>query len=71
MTAHHGNNLRIIRLSAVIEQTGLARSSIYHKIGEGSFPRPFLIGRRAVGWLATDVDQWIVDCAAARFGKGC
>ncbi|MGY1416811.1 AlpA family phage regulatory protein, partial [Pseudomonas aeruginosa] len=32
--------MKIIRLSGVIETTGLARSTIYKLISEGGFPRP-------------------------------
>lgn len=49
----------IIRLSAVKERVGLSRSSIYQKIEQGTFPVQIRIGPRAVGWLDTDIDDWI------------
>lgn len=49
----------ILRLKQVCELTGLKRSTVYNRIAEGSFPKQFPLGGRAVGWLASDVDSWI------------
>ena len=55
----------ILRLPGVMDRTGLARSSIYFKIREGTFPRPVSLGQRAVGWLASDIENWIENRVAA------
>lgn len=52
-------NQKIIRLGQVKERTGLSRSTIYSLIQRGLFKAPIPIGLRAVGWLATDVDEFI------------
>jgi len=52
---------RIIRLKEVIKITGLSRSSILSFAKEGSFPKPFKIGVKAMGWLESDIDNWIED----------
>ena len=51
--------IRIVRLPAVQARTGLARSTIYVRLAEGSFPRPVQLGARAVGWIEEEVDEWI------------
>lgn len=51
--------MRIIRLSVVIETTGLARSTIYKLIKSGEFPRPVPLVGRSVGWLESEVQEWI------------
>ena len=56
---------KIIRLSSVIDQTGLSRSSIYKFIQDESFPKQIPLGERAVGWVKSEVDDWI----AARIDK--
>lgn len=49
----------ILRIKAVKELTGLGRSSIYDKIKRNEFPPPIILGPRAVGWLASDLDAWL------------
>jgi prophage regulatory protein len=51
--------MSIVRLPKVLDRTGLSRSSLYQKMSNGEFPKPLSLGRRAVGWLARDVDEWI------------
>ena len=50
---------RILRLPAVMERTGLCRSSIYEYIAAGDFPPQVKLGPRAVGWRERDVIDWI------------
>ena len=52
--------MRIIRLKEVIDSTGLARSTIYKYIQEGSFPKPVTLGDRCVGWVDEEVQEWIL-----------
>lgn len=52
--------MRIIRLKEVIDSTGLARSTIYKYIGEGTFPKPVSLGDRCVGWVDSEVHDWIL-----------
>lgn len=52
--------MKILRLKAVIDCTGLARSTIYKYIAEGKFPKPVSLGERCVGWLDSEVHDWIL-----------
>jgi len=56
----------ILRLPAVIQRTGLSRSTIYTLIKGGRLKPPISLGARAVGWLSSDVDAFIDDCIASR-----
>lgn len=49
----------ILRLPAVKARTGLSRSSIYLKISRSEFPRPVLLGARAVGFIEAEIDAWL------------
>ena len=49
----------ILRLPVVKARTGLSRSTIYLRIKEGTFPKPVNIGARAVGWVESDIADWI------------
>lgn len=60
----------IIRLPVVMARTGLSRSTIYSKISDGHFPHSINLGPRAVGWIADEVDQWILDRVEASRPKG-
>lgn len=51
--------MRIIRLKEVIDSTGLARSTIYKYMGAGGFPKPVSLGDRCVGWVESEVIDWI------------
>ena len=50
----------ILRLPLVMARTGLSRSTIYAKVAAGDFPEPINLGGRAVGWLADEVEAWLV-----------
>ncbi|MCP4393014.1 MAG: AlpA family transcriptional regulator [Alphaproteobacteria bacterium] len=50
---------RILRLPEVIKLTGLSRSTIYSHIKENLFPSPINLGARCVGWIESEVNEWI------------
>ena len=50
---------RIVRLREVAEIVGLARSTIYLRIKEGSFPKPISLGKRSVGWKESQITAWL------------
>ena len=52
--------MRIIRLRDVMSATGLARSTIYKYIGENTFPKPVSLGDRCVGWVESEVNDWVL-----------
>lgn len=51
--------MKILRLSAVVELTGLARSTIYKLIGSGEFPKSVPLVGRSVGWVESEVHGWV------------
>ncbi|HJL53991.1 MAG TPA: AlpA family transcriptional regulator [Arenicellales bacterium] len=57
--------IRLLRLSSVIDRTGLSKSSIYKQIQEHAFPSQVRIGDRAVAWLESDIDRWIGSCTSS------
>ncbi|MCC5853708.1 MAG: AlpA family transcriptional regulator, partial [Alkalimonas sp.] len=44
---------------AVMECTGLARSTVYKFIAEDRFPKPVKLGTRMVAWVESEVQEWI------------
>ena len=55
------NSSRILRLKAVVERTGLSRSTLYRKIKHGTFPAQVRISERCIGWRESDIEQWLRD----------
>jgi prophage regulatory protein len=50
---------RILRLPAVLDRTGLSRSTLYRKIQAGTFPKQVPISIRCAGWHESAVDAWM------------
>jgi prophage regulatory protein len=48
-----------LRLPAVIDVTGLSRSTIYDKMKDGTFPRPVNLSKRAIAWPESIIGQWL------------
>lgn len=59
----------ILRLKSVQARTGLSRSSIYQRISDGSFPAPIKLGARSVGWVESDINNFIGDRIAQSRGQ--
>lgn len=49
----------ILRLPAVKARIGLSRSTIYQLVAQHRFPRQIALGARSVGWLESEVDEWL------------
>ena len=50
---------RILRLGAVLNRTGLSRSTLYRKIQTGTFPKQVRIATRCTGWRESAISEWI------------
>jgi prophage regulatory protein len=50
---------QLVRLGRVQEMTSLARSTVYALIAEGAFPAQVKISPRRVGWIESEVLDWI------------
>ena len=50
---------RILRLNAVLERTGLSRSTLYRKMDAGTFPHNVKISTRCAGWYESAVNAWL------------
>lgn len=55
----NGNPERILRLKAVLDRTGLSRSTLYRKIQDRTFPKQIRIGVRCAGWRESAVNEWL------------
>lgn len=64
------NSSKIIRMPQLIGRTGLSKSSLYALVKKGQLRPPIALGARAVGWLESDVQDYIDSCVVASRGDG-
>lgn len=53
---------RILRLKQILPRVGISRAQLYALKKDGRFPENFSLsgpGGRAVGWLESDIDDWV------------
>lgn len=63
--------IAIVRHKQVKQKLQVSSAKLYHMVANRVFPPPFPIvpGGRAVGWLESDVDQWILEQKRRSEGK--
>lgn len=55
----------LIRLKQVSALTGLPRSTIYHLIQKGQFPKQIKLSERSVAWSLASVESWVAERISA------
>lgn len=53
------NHLRIIRPTELAEMLSVSRVTLWRMEKEGRLPRRRKIAARAVGWLESDIKEWL------------
>ena len=48
-----------LRLPEAQVRTGLSRSTIYEYMKQRHFPASICLGPRSVGWISSEIDDWI------------
>lgn len=66
------STVKILRLTQLMRKTGLSRSTIYDWLNpkspryDANFPKQLRLGRQAVGWLESEIDEWLLNlCSRA------
>jgi len=56
------NQIRVIRHNQVCQKLQISSAKLFDMVAKGFFPKPFTLvpGGRAVGWLESDIDHWIL-----------
>jgi len=52
-------SIKILRFPAALDRLGISRSTAYKWIAEGILPRPISLGARSVGFVESEIDDWI------------
>jgi prophage regulatory protein len=63
-------NNKILRIHEVTKLTGLSRATIWRKEREGLFPARKQLGLNSVGWLESDIKQWLENLPSVKHHKG-
>lgn len=53
-------SMKLIRIKDVMNRTGLGRSTIYKYMDLEKFPKPIKLGTRAVAWVESEIEEWIL-----------
>jgi prophage regulatory protein len=62
--------LEIWRLAKVLESSGHKRTGWYEAMKRGEAPRPIPLGPKTVGWLRSEVEDYIKSRIAKRTTQG-
>jgi prophage regulatory protein len=58
--------IQLIRLTVVLEITGLSKTGLYEAIKAGEFPGQVKINRRSSTWVKSEVLGWVKEKIEAR-----
>jgi len=50
---------QIIRFPKISEITSLSRTTIWRLESKGEFPKRLQVGRRGIGWLLSEIEDWM------------
>jgi prophage regulatory protein len=70
-TCTSNSAVQVIRHAKVCEKLQISSAKLFDMVARGQFPKPFSIvpGGRAVGWLESDVDCYVLDRKMASIGE--
>lgn len=52
---------RLLRLPEVLRRTGLSRTTIWRRVGKGTFPAAERISENAVAWRESELLAWMAN----------
>lgn len=50
----------VIRMPELVEKVKLSPSTIFAEIAKGRFPAPIKLSARAVAWVSTEIDDYLL-----------
>ena len=60
MSQVSNGSVKLLRLPAVMEMTGISRSSVYRLVQENKFPKPVHVAvPKMTVWPSDVVEQWV------------
>jgi prophage regulatory protein len=49
----------ILKKPSVLNMVGMSAPTLWRRVKDKSFPQPISLGGRSVGWLQSEVNEWI------------
>ena len=56
-----GANIRYLRMPEVLARVGVSWITLFRWEKEGQFPRRRKLGKRVVGWIEAEIDEWCAE----------
>lgn len=53
------NTKRFLRKPEILKITGVTPNTLWVWTNEGTFPKPYKLSSRTVGWADNEVEEWI------------
>jgi len=53
--------MKVLRANEVSRMLGISKATLWRWARQPDFPRPRKLGARAVGWLQSEIEQWLKD----------
>jgi prophage regulatory protein len=60
---------RIVRVREIVKRTGMSRSTLSRQVKLGKFPSPFRLTETTLGWMESEVEEWIMQRSAKRLPR--
>nr|WP_235584719.1 AlpA family phage regulatory protein [Thiomicrospira sp. WB1] len=51
--------IKLLKISQLVEITGLSKATIYRRISNGEFPSQVRLSARRVGWKQSEIEDWL------------
>lgn len=55
------SDLHNLREKQVLAKCGIAHATMWRLIQTNEFPAPRRISKRAIAWVSTEIDEWILN----------
>ncbi len=63
-------DMKILRRAEVMERIGVSNITLWRWIQAKKFPAPLELGANTIGWLESDIDDWITSRVRRIYEKG-
>jgi prophage regulatory protein len=59
-------NLKVLRKQSVLDTIGVSSATLWRMCKGGRFPKPIELGSNSVGWVESEIQDWLADRMSQR-----